>query len=285
MTIGMLLAFIAYKDQFLGRVSNLIDKAVDLTMLRLHGERLADIALEAPEPRQQAGLASASDAPAALEVRNLRFRYSDNEPWIVDGVSFRAQPGETLAIAGASGCGKTTVLKILASLLRPAAGEILVNGQPLDHLGIDRWRSMIGVVMQDDQLFAGSVADNICFFDDQPDAQRIEECARLAAVHDDILDMPMGYHTLIGDMGTVLSGGQKQRVLIARALYRRPKLLLLDEATNHLDVATEMAITAAIRSLPLTRILVAHRPETIRGCDRVIYLDEEGVPAKRRLVA
>ena len=277
MSVGMLLAFIAYKDQFLDRVSNLIDKAVDLTMLRLHGERLADIALTAPEPREP----TVSDSnerrpPVAIEVRNLRFRYGENESWVLDGVSFRVEPSETVAIVGASGCGKTTLLKILASLLQPSQGEILINGEPLAHVGIQYWRSMIAVVMQDDKLFAGSIADNICFFADSPDFQRIEHCARQAAVHDEIVAMPMGYNTLIGDMGTVLSGGQKQRVLIARALYRQPSLLLLDEATSHLDVANEKTVSAAIRAARVTRIIAAHRPETIRSTDRVISLDQGG---------
>jgi ATP-binding cassette subfamily B protein RaxB len=277
MSIGMLLAFIAYKDQFLGRVSNLIDRAVELTMLRLHAERLADIALTQPEARGGAA-ADAEEAarPVAIEVRNLRFRYSETDPWVLDRVSFRIEPGETVAIVGASGCGKTTLLKILASLLPPTEGELLVDGQSLASLGATRWRSMIGVVMQDDQLFAGSVADNICFFADQPDQRRIEDCARLAALHDEIAAMPMGYHTLIGDMGTSLSGGQKQRVLIARALYRQPGVLLLDEATSDLDVTNEKLVNAAIRATRVTRIIVAHRPETIRSADRVINLDEIG---------
>jgi len=135
---------------------------------------------------------------------------------------------------------------------------------------------MIAVVMQDDKLFAGSIADNVCFFAESPDFQRIELCARQAAVHDEIIAMPMGYNTLIGDMGTVLSGGQKQRVLIARALYRQPSLLLLDEATSHLDVANEKAVSAAIRAARVTRIIAAHRPETIRSTDRVISLDQGG---------
>ena len=279
MTIGMLLAFIAYKDQFLGRVSNLIDRAVDLTMLRLHAERLADIALTPPELHGAEGGADGTDAPGrpvAIEVRNLRFRYSDTDPWVLDGVSFKVEPGETVAIVGASGCGKTTLLKILASLLQPVEGELLIDGQPLTHLGTTRWRGMIGVVMQDDQLFAGSVADNICFFSERPDLERIEASARLAAMHDEIVAMPMGYHTLIGDMGTVLSGGQKQRVLIARALYRQPGVLLLDEATSHLDVANEKLVSAAVRAAKLTRLIVAHRPETIRTADRVLDLDAIG---------
>ncbi len=272
-SVGMLLAFIVYKDQFLDRVSDLINKALDLQMLRLHAERLADVALTPPEPRNPPAGPAGERRPAAIEVRNLRFHYSDNDPWVLDGVDFRIEAGESVAIAGASGCGKTTLLKLLVSLLQPTAGEILVDGQPLAQVGLERYRSMIGVVMQDDQLFAGSIADNISFFSAYPDPRRIEECARLAAVHEDIAAMPMGYHTLIGDMGTVLSGGQKQRVLIARALHHQPVILLLDEATSHLDVSREKAVNAAIRARRMTRIIVAHRPETILSADRVIVLD------------
>ena len=277
MTVGMLIAFLAYKDQFLGRVSNLIDRAVDLTMLRLHAERLADIALTQPEPRS--AMPSEFDqahAPVSIEARRLRFRYSDGEPWVLDRVDFRIVAGETVAIVGASGCGKTTLLKLLASLLVPTDGELLVDGEPLAKLGLARWRAMIGVVMQDDQLFAGSVADNICFFAEVPDLQRIEDSARSAALHDELMAMPMGYATLIGDMGTVLSGGQKQRLLIARALYRRPAVLLLDEATSHLDIANERAVSLAIRATQVTRIIIAHRAETIQSADRVIHLDKLG---------
>ena len=207
-------------------------------------------------------------------MRNLRFRYSENDPWVLDGLDFRIEAGESVAIVGGSGSGKTTLLKLLASLLQPTDGEILVDRQPLPRLNRRRYRSMIGVVMQDDQLFAGSVGDNISFFAPDHDTARVEECARLAAVHDDILGMPMGYSTLSGDMGTVLSGGQKQRVLIARALYRRPRILFLDEATSHLDLQREREVNAAIRGLDVTRVIVAHRPETIRSADRVIMLDK-----------
>jgi len=273
-SVGMLLAFLAYKDQFLSRVSGLIDRLVDLQMLKLHAERLADIALTSPEPRDQWVDRQQEAQPAAIEVRDLRFRYSENDPLVLDGVDFRIEPGESVAIAGASGCGKTTLLKLMAGLLPPTAGEILIDGEPMAGIGVEHYRSMIGVVMQDDQLFAGSIADNISFFSEQPELDRIEQCAKIAAVHDDIQAMPMGYHTLIGDMGTVLSGGQKQRVLIARALYRQPSILLLDEATSHLDVTRERAVSAAIKTIPMTRIIVAHRPETIRSADRVISLDK-----------
>lgn len=273
-SVGMLLAFIAYEGQFLDRISELINKAVDLKMLRLHAERLADIALTPAEPRNPLVEFSDERKPVAIEVRNLRFRYSENDPWVLDGLDFRVEPGESVAIVGTSGCGKTTLLKLLASLLQPTEGVILVDGEPLARVGVERYRAMIGVVMQDDELFAGSIADNICFFSERPDHEFIVQCAKLAAVHDDIVAMPMAYNTLIGDMGTVLSGGQKQRVLIARALYYQPTMLLLDEATSHLDLGRERQVNAAIRAARVTRIVVAHRPETIRSSDRVIGLDK-----------
>ncbi len=282
-SVGMLLAFISYKDQFLSRISSLIDKALDLWMLRLHAERLADIALTAPE---DAGMAPSDDtvarAPLALDLRKLRFRYGASDPWVLDGIDLSIAPGESVAIVGPSGCGKTTLLRIMASLLEAGAGEILVGGRALNGAGLAQYRALIGVVLQDDQLFAGSIADNISFFADAPSNSRIRECARQAAVLDDIEAMPMGFHTLIGDMGTVLSGGQKQRVLIARALYREPSMLLLDEATSHLDVPREQQVNAAIRELPMTRIIVAHRRETILSADRIIVLDKGRIAADLR---
>ncbi len=210
--------------------------------------------------------------PASIELRNLGFRYGEQEPWILKNIDLRIAAGESIAIIGPSGGGKSTLLKLISGLLAPSAGEILVNGEPLARIGLENYRAMLGVVMQDDQLFAGSIADNICFFSDRPDQGCIEACARQAAVHDDIVAMPMGYGTLIGDMGTVLSGGQKQRVLLARALYRRPGILMLDEATSHLDVDRERAVNEALRATRMTRIVIAHRPETIRASARVISL-------------
>ncbi len=275
-SVGLLFAFVSYKSQFLSRISELINKVVDLTMLRLHSERLADIALTTPEPRSGRSISVVpSEEGASIELRNVSFRYSESEPWILRHLNMRIAAGESVAITGASGGGKTTLLKVIAGLLTPNEGQILVNGVPIERIGVDQYRAMMGVVMQDDQLFAGSILENITFFAEKPDQAFAEHCAKLAAVHDDIIAMPMGYGSLIGDMGTILSGGQKQRVLIARALYRCPKVLLLDEATSHLDVTRERAVNEALRSWQITRIMVAHRPETIRAADREISLDAE----------
>jgi len=199
-------------------------------------------------------------------------------------LNLNIEPGESVAIVGPSGCGKTTLLKLMLGVHAPRTGEIRVGGMTLAQLGLRNWRDMIGTVMQDDQLFAGSIADNIGFFDPGADPAWIEQCARIAAVHSEIVMMPMGYHTLIGDMGASISGGQKQRILLARALYKRPKILFLDEATSALDVEREREVNNAIRQLDLTRVIVAHRPETIASASRVIVLNEGKVAQDLRSV-
>ena len=171
---------------------------------------------------------------------------------------------------GPSGAGKTTLIKIMLGLLEPTRGEVLIDGVPLSTMGPRAYREHIGAVMQEDQLLSGSIADNICFFDPSFDQDRMIQCAQLAGIHDEIMAMPMTYNSLIGDMGSSLSGGQKQRVLLARALYRLPRILFLDEGTAHLDVDNERHINEALRRLRMTRISVAHRPEITSGANRIL---------------
>ncbi len=270
-SVGMLIAFLAYKDQFAQRMGALIDKGIEFRMLRLHGERLADIVLTTPEDAEQLPEVPAPHE-ASIEVENLSFRYADGEPWVLKALSLRIEAGESVAIVGASGCGKTTLVKLLLGLLKPSEGSIRIGGLDLHKVGPANIRKIVGAVMQDDQLFGGSLADNISFFDTQLDQARVEQAARMAAVHAEIMAMPMGYHSLIGDMGSSLSGGQKQRVILARALYRNPKLLFLDEATSHLDVANEQLVNTAVKQLDVTKVIVAHRPETIASADRVLVM-------------
>jgi ATP-binding cassette, subfamily B, bacterial CvaB/MchF/RaxB len=256
---------------------------IEVRMLNLQGERLADIVLTPPEAESSSLPEDAIDA--SLEVRGLSFRYSDMEPFVLLNCSFCVTPGESVAIVGPSGGGKTTLLKLMLGLLASTDGKILAGGIDIQKLGIDRYRKLVGTVMQDDQLFAGSIADNVSFFDPSPDQASIEHFARVAAVHDDIVAMPMAYNTLIGDMGAALSGGQKQRILLARALYKQPRILLLDEATSALDVHKERAVNEAIRSLNLTRIIIAHRPETIASAERMIVLQGGKVTQDLKRVA
>jgi ATP-binding cassette subfamily B protein RaxB len=273
MTIGMLFAFLSYKTQFATRVSALINYAVDLKMLGLHAERLADICLEPPETDEVPHSELMHLVPS-IELRHVSFRYGEGEPWILKDANFRIEAGESVAVVGASGAGKTTLLKIALGLLKPTEGEVLYGGQRIQHIGVQNFRRQIGTVMQEDVLLTGSLADNIAFFDVQPDRERIQACAEMAQLHEDICRMPMGYETLVGDLGSGLSGGQKQRLLLARALYKQPRVLALDEGTSHLDIANERAVTAAIAHMQLTRLVIAHRPETIAGAQRVVQVKD-----------
>lgn len=276
-SVGMLFAFISYKDQFSQRMASLVDKLFELRMLRLHGERVADIVLTEAERDHQEVEVDAENITPSIEIRNLAFRYADSEPYVLKDLNLSIPAGQCIAVTGPSGCGKTTLMKLLLGLLEPSEGEILIGGVKLSQFGLSNYRQLLGTVMQDDNLFAGSISDNICFFDPNPQQEQIQACAQLAAIHPEISGMPMAYNTLVGDIGSGLSGGQKQRVLLARALYKNPKILILDEATSHLDVWNEQAVNTAIKQIPLTRIIVAHRPETIAMAERVVVLQQGAI--------
>ena len=272
-TVGMLFAFISFKTQLTDRFNKLVDYAIDLKMLNLHSERLSDIATSEPEPADHT-TRDCTELDATIELRNVSFRYGSHEPWILKEVSAKFGEGESVAIVGPSGSGKTTLLKIILGLLSPTEGEVLYGGLPLSQIGMKSYRAIVGTVMQDDLLLAGTIFQNISFFDEEWNESVVADCAKLALIHDDIVRMPMGYQTLVGDMGSSLSGGQKQRVLLARALYKRPRVLALDEATSHLDVSNEKLIIQTLARMNIMRISVAHRPETIAGANRVIRLQE-----------
>jgi ATP-binding cassette subfamily B protein RaxB len=285
LTVGMLVAFLAYKDQFSQRVGKLLDTIVRLGTLTVHGERIADIALA--EPEQGHFSSPAASAPtvisrkAGLAAKAISFRFSDNGPSVIADFDLDVAPGECVAIAGPSGAGKTTLLKILAGLLRPSAGTVLIDDVPLQAIGLEAYRAQIGCVLQDDRLFAGSIAENIAGFSPSPDPERIQLMAKFSAIHNEIVHTPMGYETLVGDMGSSLSGGQMQRIVLARALYRAPRILLLDEATSHLDEENERAINEAIRRLPISRVIVAHRRSTLDMADRIVPIWPAVATAKR----
>ncbi|HYE28403.1 MAG TPA: peptidase domain-containing ABC transporter [Allosphingosinicella sp.] len=271
-SLGMVFAFLAYKAQFVQRATAFVDNMVSLRMLGLHLERLGDIALETDDRSFAPQFDAYNELSGGIGVSDLRFRYGPTEPLVLTGVNLEVAEGEHVAITGPSGGGKSTLVKILLGLLEPDSGEIRIDGIPLHVFGYQSYRSQIAAVLQEDQLFSGSLADNIALFDPEPDQAWIEEVAGMAAIHDDIQAMPMRYHTLAGDGGSSLSGGQKQRILLARALYRKPKILLMDEGTAHLDAATESRVNACVAAMGITRIVIAHRTETIRNADRVLFL-------------
>jgi ATP-binding cassette subfamily B protein RaxB len=280
-TVGMLVAFVAYKAQFTSRMTRLIDHLADFSMLGLHAERLADIALEKAEPSEGEQIDGSPFLPI-LELRGVSFRYSDAAPWVLEDVNLKVEEGESVAITGTSGSGKTTLLKVLLGLLSPTCGHVLYGGVPIERLGSREYRRLVGAVMQDDSLLTGTLAENISFFDPNPDWARIEICAASARIAEDIEKLPMGYRTEIGDLGNGLSGGQKQRLMLARALYKQPRVLVLDEATSHLDLANERSITAELAGMSLTRVVVAHRPATIEAADRVVHLADGRVSSDER---
>lgn len=272
LTIGMLVAFMAFSSQFVSKGSQLLDQIVTYVALQVHIRRVTDITAIESEPTPKHTVTNGDNLAARLELRAVSYRYAANLPYILKSFSLLVNEGECVAIKGPSGTGKSTLAKLILDLMAPQEGEIRLGGQLYEVLGVDRVRSLMGAVMQDDIVFEGSILDNIAFFDDDPDVNWVTECAELANIHSDIVAMPMGYETLMGNMGSALSGGQKQRILIARALYKRPKFLVLDEATSHLDPANEQAVGNALRSLPLTRVVFAHRETTLKLADRVVEL-------------
>lgn len=273
-SIGMLFAFIAYKMQFSDKSAKIIEKLIEFRMLGLHLNRIADIALTKQENLGQQKLVKEDmNIKGDLTLSELSFQYSDAEPHIFNNVNFTFKAGESVAIVGPSGGGKTTLMKNMLGLLSPTNGQVLIDGVEINKFGLANYRQVVAAVMQDDQLLSGSLMDNISFFDPDVDDQRVIECAKLASIHRDIEAMPMSYNTLIGDMGTTLSGGQRQRLLLARALYSNPKILFMDEATSNLDTKLESIVNDAVKKLNITRIIIAHRPETIRSADKVVSLD------------
>jgi ATP-binding cassette subfamily B protein RaxB len=272
MSIGMLTAFLSYSGTFSTRVFGLIDTFISVKMLGMHSERLADIVLEPTEQDRDMDTDLSHIVPS-ISLKGVSFRYGEGEPWIVRDVNLDIAAGSSIALTGPSGSGKSTLCKIILGLLPPTEGVVLVGGIAIDQIGMRSFRKLVGTVMQDDVLMAGSILENISFFDNEVDMERVKAVARIAAVHDDIVRMPLGYQTLVGDMGSSLSGGQKQRILMARALYKEPQILALDEATSHLDVRNERLVSDALAKMKLTRILVAHRPETIRSTERVVVVE------------
>jgi ATP-binding cassette subfamily B protein RaxB len=283
MTVGVLYAFMAYANQFSTRANAMFDQLMNWRLTDMYSYRLADIVLTAKETGIDDVSPVQPKISGALRLVDLSFTYAPHEPYVFRNLSFSVEPGEYVAIIGPSGSGKSTLLKVLCGLYPATNGEVRLDDRSLTSWGPKAMRGTLGVVLQDDELLSGSIAENVAFFDEEIDMNWVWACLRTASLEEDVLNMPMRAETFLGDMGSSLSGGQKQRLLLARALYRRPSILILDEATSHLDMQKESQINQALKALEITRIIVAHRQETIASADRVIYLDQGKIMFDKRL--
>lgn len=279
-SIGMIFAFQSYKQQFLDAAMRLVEQVINFRLLDVHLGRIADIALNKPESLSvtQHNLIDQGERRKAptIELRDIWFRYGSNEVDVLKGVNLTIEAGEMVAFVGPSGGGKTTLVKIMMGLFSPTRGQVLIDGEPITSVGSGNWRSVISSIAQDDSLFAGSLADNIAMFDPEPDMERIRFVTEQANIQAEIEGMPLKYETLVGDMGSVLSGGQKQRILLARALYRKPAALFMDEATAHLDVPSEAMVMDVIKQQNMTRIMIAHRPQSMAAATKLFVVSDGG---------
>jgi ATP-binding cassette subfamily B protein RaxB len=276
MTAGMLFAFFTYKRFFTTSTLTFIETVFKVRVLSLHLDRLADVIRTESEPMDNATLEFDSltfDQP--LIVQNLMFSYPGDQHPLISNLSFVINPGDRIVLAGPSGTGKSTIIKIILKLIEPQQGTIKLGNLVQGGVTRQRWLSNVGTVMQNDRLFSGSVRENIAFGDAEIDDAMVIAAAELACVHVDIERFPMGYDTLVGEMGGAMSGGQIQRILIARALYKKPTLLVMDEGTANLDQETEALVLRKIQGLGISVIQAAHRPQVIADATRVIHLGVE----------
>ncbi len=275
LTIGMLISFAFMKGHFETAVGSTIKRIADIKLVKLQLERVSDITQTPREINTLSVSPFKRDFHGAIEMRDLKYGYSAFERPIFAGVCLQVERGALVIITGASGSGKSTLLRLMAGLLRPSAGEILVDGLSIAQIGYREYRSQISTVLQSSQLMSGSLTENIAMFDEFPDMEKVHRAAQLALIHDEIMAMPMGYNSFIGDMGSIISAGQAQRVLIARAIYNDPKLLLLDEAMSNLDFELEASILRNLKSLGMTIVMITHRTN-LHDMGNQLYRMEKG---------
>lgn len=273
MTLGMFIAFNSYRGSFSSRVGSLINTFFSLKILSLHRERISDIALNEVE-EDKIPSSSLKINEGSLLIQDLSYQYDQFSIKIFKSLNLEIKSGESVAIVAPSGFGKTTLLKLMSGLLKPSSGKIYFNNIDIHQIGLNVYRNCIACVLQDDKFFSGSILENIVSFEHDYDIEFAIKCAKLANIHEEIMAMPMNYETLLGELGNSLSGGQKQRLFITRALYKKPKVLFMDEATSHLDEKNEKLINEAIAGLNITRVIVAHRQSTIMSADRIIDLEK-----------
>ncbi len=273
MSLGAMLALNALGVACLMPLASLVENGQRLQLVRAHLDRITDV-VEAEPEQDQLAVRAAPALTGRIELRNVSFRYAPDAPDVIRDVSATIEPGQKVAIVGQTGSGKTTLAGLLLGLYEATGGEILYDDLSLGQMNYRTLRSQFGVVLQEPLLFSGAIRQNISFGDPSLALERIVAAARLAAIHDEILAMPMGYETRVVEGGSGLSGGQRQRLCLARALACSPAVLLLDEATSHLDVLTEAEVDRNLSRLDCTRIVIAHRLSTVRNADLILVLAE-----------
>jgi ATP-binding cassette subfamily B protein RaxB len=273
MTIGALAALIALQQLLAVRVTSFTREFVQFLTIKVHLDRLGDVVHARPraEPAQPR---APLQVRSRLELANVSFRYPGANVDVLRDVSMEIPEQGFMALTGRSGAGKSTLLKIMLGLLEPTSGDVLADNMRLNMSLAPAWRLSVGAVMQDDRLFTGSILENVSFFDPAADVERAREACEKAEILPFIESLPMGFHSIVGDLGASFSGGQVQRLFLARALYRNPRLLFLDEGTANLDLDAEARIVETIAAMPITRFVIAHRPALIDRADRVYELND-----------
>ena len=272
LTIGQLMSFVFLKQHFTNSIAAMMPKLAEIRMMRLELDRVSDIALTEPELGIDARESLDGRFEGSIAVSELGYSYTRDGPLLLENLQLSLQAGQFLTVSGDSGCGKSTLVKLLLGLLGPSRGKVLVDGLSLSRFGLRRYRRQLASVMHGDGLLAGTIAYNIHLGLGPYDAERLERSCRDVGILDDIRQLPMGFNTHLGEMGATLSAGQTQRALLARALYRQSKLLILDEALSHLDTGASQQIIRNIRRRRVTLVLVTHNPRIVEMADYSLVL-------------
>lgn len=278
LSVGGLFAFVMYRRYLADKATMAFDQINAIALLRFHLQRIAEVHEAEVEPRSSETRVPDHYVQAGrIEFSDLAFRHTPTDRWLFTNLSAHIEPGELVVISGESGVGKSTLLRVISGLYLPSAGDVRYDGISLGTMNPRVLRKSIGAVTQEDELLCGTILENVSMFDDHPDHARCSSALKAAQILEDVRKMPLGVHTPVGEGGCGLSAGQRQRLMLARALYRRPQLLVLDEATSNVDAATEEAIFQGLKQLRSTKIVVTHDDRLCRFADRVFVLDQKGI--------